>query len=379
MYKIKEIAEALDIEPWRIRGAIERGTIKFRDDFSPPYFVFTRALGKIEAGTAIFLGEKIEVIRGFPKIKRAFFLSNAVKNHFEDKVAVEEKMNGYNVRVFSIEKKLIAITRGGYVCPYTTNKIRKNKKISRFLKENNKVLCGEVVGLENPYAIHCYEEAPKFGYFVFDIREKGSNMPMSIKEKNSLLEEYVIEKVRLFGIYSKEEVVEKTFEILKKLEEENREGVVLKDPEMKLEPLKYTPSKTNTSDLRHAFRFPFDFGRDFFFSRIIREGFQAVELEEDEEELKERAKRIGESILFPMVETIRRVRNKEVVTDDYQIRVESMEEIKTLMRYLQRQGVTCILGDVMQENKTFVATLKRIRPNSNDKIKSILEKGVTSE
>ncbi len=377
MYRIKEVAEALDIEPWRVKGAIKRGTIKLRKDFSPPYLVFIRNLGKIEAGTAVFLSEKIEIIRGFPKIKRALFLSSAVKNHFKNKVAVEEKMNGYNVRVFLVKDKITAITRGGYVCPYTTSKIRKNKKIEKFLKENNKVLCGEVVGLENPYITHYYKEAPRFGYFVFDIREKRSNAPMSIKGKNSLLAEYSIDKVKLFGIYSKDKVVEKTFEIVKKLEEEGREGVVLKDPEMKIEAIKYTPSKTNASDLSHAFKFPFDFGRDFFFSRVIREGFQAVELEESKEELEERARRIGESILFPMVKTIKKIKDKEIVTDDYLLRVDSMKEVKNLMRYLQKQGVTCVLGDIAEEDKTLLVTLKRIRPNSNDKIKSILKRGIT--
>jgi len=62
MYNVKEIAEALGIESWRIKGAIERGTIKLRDDFSPSYLIFIRTLGKIEGGTAVFLGEKIEIM-----------------------------------------------------------------------------------------------------------------------------------------------------------------------------------------------------------------------------------------------------------------------------------------------------------------------------
>ena len=49
-------------------------------------------------------------------------LTPSLKIHFNNEVAVEEKMNGYNVRIAQINDEIIAFTRGGYVCPYTTKK-----------------------------------------------------------------------------------------------------------------------------------------------------------------------------------------------------------------------------------------------------------------
>ena len=47
-------------------------------------------------------------------------LAPAIKRHFSDIVAVEEKMNGHNVRVLSIDGEIVALTRGGFICPYST-------------------------------------------------------------------------------------------------------------------------------------------------------------------------------------------------------------------------------------------------------------------
>ncbi len=42
-----------------------------------------------------------------------------LKKHFSglEKITVEEKMNGYNVRVAKVKDDILAITRSGYICP----------------------------------------------------------------------------------------------------------------------------------------------------------------------------------------------------------------------------------------------------------------------
>jgi putative ATP-dependent DNA ligase len=369
---IERVSEALNIEPWRIKGALDRRTIQLVREFVPNYMVFKKDLGDIERGTSVFLTEELEVIRGFPKIKRAFYLRPVIQGHFSEEVAVEEKMNGYNIRAFSLQGKIYALTRGGYICPYTTARLRDSLEIREYFKSYDGVLCGEAVGRENPYVVHEYEEAKKFGFFVFDIREKVSNKPMPIQERNSLLDPLGIHRVRLLGIFKKEEAAEEVFRILEELEKENREGVVLKDPEMVIPPIKYTSSRTNTSDLEYAFKFPYDYGRDFFFSRIMREGYQALEMSEGRRELRSRALRLGKSLLYPMVETMRKIKEREVVTEDYIVRVKSRGEIDDLLEYLKRQGVNCMLGDVRKEDGEIVAEIKRLRHASNDKIRAML-------
>ncbi len=371
---VEKVAEALNIEPWRIKGALNRGSIQIlKKPFT--YIVFRKELGKIERGTAVFFNNgAVEVVRGFPKIKRAFYLKSALKKF--KKVAIEEKMDGYNTRVFIFNEKLYAITRGGYICPYTTKKLRENKNIEKFLRENKEyVLCGESVGKQNPYVVHEYEEAGNFGFFAFDLRKKNSNTPTPILERRKILEDYGIKNVRFFGIFDRNTAYKKIFEILENFEKENREGVVIKDPDMKINPIKYTTSKTNTNDLKYGFSYPFELGKDFFFSRVVREAFQAFELNEDEERLKERAKRLGESILLPFVESIKKVSKGEILSENFEILLDNDKELEEIIEYLRRQGII-IMFEKEKENSKIKLKVQRFMQASYDKIRSLLERGI---
>ena len=130
-------------------------------------------------------------------------------------------------------------------------------------------------------------------------------------DKRKLLKEYGLEPVHLMGIFPVDEAPEKIMGIVRDLGVNNREGVVMKDPMMQLEPLKYTSSQAQALELEYALSYPFDLAQAFLFSRIIREGFQAYEMAESTDELSERAFRMGESILYPMLETIKRVEKGE--------------------------------------------------------------------
>lgn len=371
--ELEEVSRSLGVEAWRVKGALMRGTIQYLKGEEPPSLIFRKDMGPIERGTVVFLGDGVVVIRGFPKIKRAFYLGSALRRHFRGaRVAVEEKMNGYNVRLFRLQNRVFALTRGGYICPYTTKRLGLLPEIESLLRARDVVLCGEVVGLENPYVTHSYPEAEKFGFFTFDIREKGSNRPWPIAERNALLEAHRVPRARLFGVYELAGVAGRVFEIIKALAKESREGVVLKDPEMVLQPIKYTSSQTNIGDLRYAFSFPYDYGVDFFLSRIMREGYQALEMGEGGEELEERARRLGESLLYPMVETIRRINGGEEVTEDSLVRVEDLRGAERLVEYLKKQRVNCVIGEVKEEGGELLIRIKRLKPATNDKVRSVL-------
>lgn len=375
--ELEEVSRKLGVEAWRVKGALRRGTIQHLKGEELPSLLFRKDMGPIERGTAVFLDDEVTVIRGFPKIKRAFYLRSALRRHFRGgRVAVEEKMNGYNVRLFRLKDRVLALTRGGYICPYTTKRLSLFPGIESLLRARDVVICGEVVGQENPYVAHSYQEAAGFGFFAFDIREKGSNRPWPIAERNDLLEAHRMPRVRLFGIYEMAGATERIFEIIKALAKEGREGVVLKDPEMVLEPIKYTSSQTNTGDLRYAFYFPYDYGVDFFLSRVMREGYQALEMEEGGEELRERARRLGESLLYPMVETMRRVKEGEAVTEDSLVRVRDMGEAERLVEYLKKQRVNCMIGEVKEEGGELLMEIKRLKPATNDKVRSVLRGGL---
>lgn len=369
----KELPKIVDINSKKLEGAFKRGNLKYYDSQGVEAIQFRKGIGKIESGTMICFGDKIEIIRGFPKIRRTLMLNPALKNHFADEVAVEEKMNGYNVRIALVNNKITAFTRGGYICPYTTKKAPEIMDLTDFFRDNPEiVICGEMVGTENPYVTHYYPEIGSLGFRIFDLREKVSNKPLTIDEKFETLERYGLPSVKLLGVFDVEDAPEKVMGLVKKLGEADREGVVMKDPGMKITPLKYTSSKAHADELEYAFSYPFEFGRSFFFSRVIREGFQAYELEESGEELEERAQRLGESILYPMLDMIKHVSGGEVASEDLVIHVDSYEDAAEFVRHLRDLGVVATLLE-FDHGK---AVIRRIHQSTSDRITNYLRGGL---
>ena len=368
-----ELSKILGLEPQKLKESFLRGNLKRYQQHGINAVQFRKGIGRIESGTIVNVGDRIEVVRGFPKIRRTLVLHPSLEHHFSDEVAVEEKMNGYNVRIAMLNGGTIAFTRGGYICPYTTKKITEILDLDEFFQDYPQlVICGEMVGTENPYVSHYYPEIGKLGFRIFDLREKLTNLPRPVIEKRELLYDYGLSPVRLFGVYSVEEASGKILDIVKDLGKNNREGVVIKDPLMELEPLKYTSSQAQASELEYAFSFPFDLGKAFFFSRIIREGFQAHEMAESNDELKERAHRIGESILYPMLKTIRHVSQNELAAEDLVIRVESHDEAEEFIRHLRDLGVIAILVQFKDDK----AVIRRLHQSTTDKINNYLNGGL---
>lgn len=369
----KELPKLVDVKPQLLKRSFQRGNLKLYDSQGITTLQFQKKVGKIESGTVICFGDEIEVIRGFPKIRRTLMLSPTLKQHFAHEIAVEEKMNGYNVRIALINDKILAFTRGGYICPYTTQKAPQIMDMTDFFSDHPEiVICGEMIGTENPYVAHPYPEVGSLGFRIFDLREKNSNRPMSIHDKRKMLKKYDLPPVRLFGIYNVDEAPVRVESIVRDLDKTDREGVVMKDPQMQIPPLKYTSSRAHAEELEYAFSYPFDFGRQFFFSRVIREGFQAYEMEESGEELKKRAHRIGESILYPMLQTIKQVSENKVVGEDFTIHVDSYEEARQFVRHLRDLGVVATVHDF----KDGKAVIRRIHQSTTDKINNYLNGGL---
>lgn len=368
------IQERTGIPSSRLKVAFSRGSVRLLEVRGLQALLFKKPLGDLEAGTVIYLGDETEVIRGFPKIRRTLLLSPTIQEHFRDRVAVEEKMNGYNVRITCLSSgETVALTRGGHICPFTTRKAQELLDLSEFFREHpDLVICGEMIGRDNPYVSQDYPEVGPLGFRVFDLREKNTNRPLPVEERRALLDSYGLPNVRLFGIYSIEDAASKVAEIIRALGREGREGVVMKDPSMDLPPLKYTSSQAHARELAYAFSYPFDFGRPFFFSRVIREGFQAYELDESDDETRERARRLGEAIIYPMLDRIKSISAGEAAYEDTVIDVEDREAAEEFVRHLVRLGVSATLADYSDGR----ATIRRFYQSTTDRINNYLKGGL---
>ena len=367
---LAQIAKDLGADQSRLEQEYRKGGIIFGNDYKIPYLRFRKGDHDIEDGTVVFLGKELAYARGFPKIRRTMFLDGALKKHMKGRFQAEEKLDGYNVRTVYIGE-LISLTRKGVFCPYTTEHVKAMLKNNAFFSEHkNLMLCGEVVGLQNPYQTKSYPEAKDFGYFVFDIKDRKTGRSLSIEEKNRLIAKYNLPSVRSFGIFTAKDS-KKLLALVRKLGNEKREGMVLKALDMENQ-IKYTANQSTNNDLRYAFKFVFDYGQQFMFRRLVREAFQAYELGLSKKELEKEAGELGKAILIPMVETIRRIAEGREVTEDFEINVPDVSFGKAFIEHLKHLGVKATIEHISKGKKETVIKVKRHYPSTNDKVKSYL-------
>ncbi len=354
-------AQNLGLNPEVLEAAIKRRAFASENYNGQEYLRLRHRMKHLEKGTAYF-PETNETVRGFPKIRRVLYLKTALDKHFTE-FSVEEKMDGYNVRIVKIGEEIIALTRGGLVCPYSTFHAN-TKEVKNFFKENpTKVLCAEFAGPLNPHVPHAYEGVDSMDFFAFDIREKNTNKPMPVRERIALLDKHGLKKARFYGIYTPKDY-EKIKAIMLELDKNGKEGLVLKDTNMRFQ-VKYTTPNSTRGDLSYAFRFPFEFAVEFMFRRIIREGFAANEFKDTPEQLKERARKLGESILLPMAETISQVSKGNKVFEENTVLDD--ESVGGLLKSLEESGVKIDIEKAGGKVK-----IKRHHPETNDKIKAYL-------
>ncbi|WGI17050.1 RNA ligase [Methanonatronarchaeum sp. AMET-Sl] len=335
------------------------------------HYRFNKTWSGIERGTSIFSDGS--VIHGFPKIRRAMLLNPTIKKHFPNEVIIEEKMNGYNVRAAITGNEIVGLTRSGLICPYTTAKIKEKIGPEIFEENPELVLCGEMIGPDNPYVPKDIYDVESVDFVIFDIMKKQSGSFLDLKQRNKLIDKYQLKNVRSFGKHKSSKAHKKGFEIIKKLSNEGREGILFKDPEHKIPPIKYTTSISNCSDLKFAYRYYNDYGSDFVHSRVVREGFQSYEWGENEQQLEERAKRLGHSILNSIKKTIQEKNNGKKITEDISIKIKKLRTAEKFKKHLEKQGVEFEVKDIEELKDGYRVQISKVMRPTNDKTKSLLK------
>lgn len=323
----------------------------------------------IEKGTVLI---EDAIVRGFPKIPRALVLEAGITQHFNDEVAIEEKLNGYNVRIAAINDTSYAFTRSGLICPYTTVELRRRLPLEDFFGDHpERMLCGEMIGPENPYTPHEYAEVDSIAFRAFDIRERTSGKPLPVERRREICTAYDIDQTELFGIYPSHEASDAVQTIIADLDKRGREGVVMKAPTGGNE-LKYTTFASTVGDLAFAFSLPFDYGKSFMFRRLVRAAFQTYEFDPDATTRAQLANDLGEAILNPMVEAIEQVDDGEDVGERHTIRGDPAA-IEGLFSHFRNQGLDLRIEEDRQVEGERVVTFQKRIQRTNDKIQNYLD------
>ncbi|RKD95226.1 RNA ligase [Halopiger aswanensis] len=331
----------------------------------------------VERGTTLLEGT---VVRGFPKVPRTLVLEEGIPEQFGDReeIAVEEKLNGYNVRVARVDGEVLAFSRSGMICPFTTRILDRLVDLEPLFDEYPAAMvCGEMIGPENPYTAHDYPDVESIAFRAFDWRDRESGEPLPVRERRERYERFDVPQTPLLGIYAVDEAADEVRELIADLNERGREGVVMKSPDGDVQ-LKYTTSAANRGDLAYAFSFPFDYGQPFMFRRLIREAFQSVEWGESDEQARERAHDLGEAILLSMRDTVETVADGDRVGERHTVRASS-DTIDVLFEHLRGQGLDIEIEDDRREDGDRVVTFRKRTQSTNDKTRNYLEGQIVRE
>lgn len=329
--------------------------------------------GGVERGTVRIDGR---LVRGYPSTPRVLVLDPGLRNFFEGPLAVEEKLNGYNVRIAHVGEPL-AFTRSGQICPYSTRVAREQLDLQAFFAAHpDRMLAAEFVGPENPYTAHDYD-VDSIEPRVFDVRHRETGRPMPVAQRRALADRFGFPQPEFFGVVDPAQAAEHVRRVIEDLDDRGREGVIMQSTDGR-DLLKYTTGATHRSDLESAFALPFDYGREFLFPRLLREGFQAVEFAETDAELRERAHALGEAILEPMVETIRAVEAGDTVGERHAVR-GSPGAVGELLIHLENQGLSIEIEADRRQGEERVVEFVKVSNTTQDKIEHFLAGGTIDQ
>lgn len=313
-------------------------TLKERDGIHPYEFNGIRFVRlsqdykKHLRGTVFY---KDGIVTSYPKIMRILHLENGIKRYFKGDFYLEEKVDGYNVRIALINNEPLAFTRGGFICPFTTDRIRDLIDLNFFEKYPKHIICGEVVGPGSPYNTEVIPYVKDDVIFlVFDIIDDKGNF-LSVKEKYSLVDGFNMEQVRHWGPFSASDIKE-IKKIILELDQDSREGVVVK-PMTSGKPLKYVTLSSCLRDLEATAHLIAELPSGFFIQRILRAIFFCHEfgISLNDEYLLNLSRAL---FLIPQ-ETLKDIDKGDSVKEYFDILVRERGSIDKLIEQLNRSGV----------------------------------------
>ncbi len=325
------------------------------------YIRFSKDYDRFLRGTVILPSG--DTIPGYPHIPRIFTLDEGVgKNIDGSHIFIEEKIDGFNLRVASVEGKIFAFSRGGYLDAFATEKIR-NQRIMKFFRHYpNHMLCGEMIG-NTPHTPPTGNYDVRF--LVFDIMQTENFLPC--KEKYDILKEHTIESVPLLGRFKKSGSESNLRRIAFSLNQAGKEGMVIKASDRK-SLVKYVTPNSDIEDIGEgAATYP-DMPAGFFYQRVLRSALFIRDFSLDQEEY---ANKLGSSFYKNLIHAIHKAEN-EGVSREYEILIKDQKIWGRMKKHMGKGVKIEELYRREEKNGTRIRFLKRYR-KSDRRLKAYLD------
>lgn len=308
------------------------------------YYRVTKKIGVLEKGAVV---TREGVLFDFPRIARVLHLENGVRNAYSQPFYVEEKVDGYNIRVALIEGRVLAFSRGAYVCPFSTDRVVDFLDVKTiFGKRPDFVVCGEFAGPDNPYNVeHPPYVKEDVRFFTFDLMAINKPHSLPAEERYQLFDSFSMPTVRRFGRFSSADV-NALKEIMKELEESGSEGIVMKPVNPAERTLKYVTLGSCLRDMRVTAHLMPEMMSEFFTHRIIR---AAMFLNEHTHAPgPEVFASLGEALLKPVYESVARVARGGLIEEKFCLRFREEKNVQAMIEHLYKCKVKF---EVLSKNK----------------------------
>ncbi len=259
-----------------------------------------------------------------------------------------------------MEGEPVAFTRGGFICPFTTERqadlIDTGVLAARPGHGLGWTLCGEVVGPESPYNTEPVPYvAGDVAFLSFDIMDdKGGLIPP--KEKYSIFQRLNLPAVRHWGPFAPGDV-KAVKDLLLELDREGREGMVVKPPD-EGKAFKYVTPSSCLRDIEATARLFGELPAGFYAQRIMRAIFWSYEfgLPLSDEFLL----RISKALYEPNLDVLREIEGGGSIRERFRVRVRKKETIEELIHHLKRAGVEAHLVSVEKSGEYLKAEFYRL-------------------
>lgn len=322
---------------------------------------------KFFRGTVFYDGS---ILPGYPHIMRIVHLTKGLSRYLKSsRFFVEEKVDGYNVRIARIKGKTIAFTRGGFICPFTTDRITDLIDISFFDRYPGYVLCGEVVGPGSPYNTEFIPYVKEdVVFFVFDIIKSYGTFLLP-EERFITLQDFKMEQVRRWGPFDITHLKE-IKEIVLHLDKEEREGIVIKTLENG-KALKYVTLSSCLRDLKATTHLISEIPAGFYIQRIMRALFFCHEFDIPltDSYLMEAAK----ALYLRPYNALKDVAVGGEIKESFDVKVRKREIAMKLLQHLNRSGIHTQLISIERVEDYYKLRFKRIYRKGTRQIRQLLK------
>ncbi len=300
------------------------------------------------------------LIRGYPSIPRIYVLKTGLVRYLSYPFYIEEKIEGYNVRLWKIKDKVLAFTRRGYICPFATDRWEDVlDKLPEFLERFPKlVACCEVAGPENPFV----SEYPPYvkedvQYFIFDFLKEGTGELLGEKEKIQLFKDFQFNHPEIHGPFHPERDYQKICQLIRKYHQEGREGIVCK-PEKEGTRVKYVTPYSNLADLKVVFPYLGEVDPNFISLRLIRLFFNLYEFEEFKEEVYQK---LGEHLFEQALNFLKK---EKLSYEIFKVRFKKEENFLALLAHFKQAKVNIEILKKTWERNYLKVEFKKIYPKA---------------